>query len=311
SHLVEALVVRGAAVRAWVRYNSRGDPGLIKFLSSETLSKIEIFSGDLLNPHTALKAVDGCRIIFHLGALISIPYSYLNPAEVVQTNLLGTLNILMAGRKSGIERIIHTSTSEVYGTARYVPINEEHPLQAQSPYAASKIGADKLAESFYRAFDLPVVIVRPFNTYGPRQSARAVIPTIITQALVNKKIYLGNVDTSRDFTFVADTVAGFMRAAETSGIEGMVLNLGTGQEIRIANLAQLIIQKIDPSVKLVIDPDRLRPQKSEVYRLIADNSLAGSVLDWQPMVTLDKGIDITIDWIKDHLSLYQVGRYEF
>ncbi|GAP11694.1 nucleoside-diphosphate-sugar epimerase [Bellilinea caldifistulae] len=310
SHLVETLVGRGATVRAWVRYNSRGDPGLLKLLSGETLSKVEIFSGDLLNPHTALNAVEGCQIIFHLGALISIPYSYAHPDEVIQTNLLGTLNILMACRKSGIEKLIHTSSSEVYGTARYAPINEEHPLQAQSPYAASKIGADKLVESFYRAYGLRVVTVRPFNTYGPRQSARAVIPAIITQALVNKKIHLGNVETSRDFTFITDTVAGFIRAAETSGIEGMVINLGSGREIRIGDLVQLIIQKIDPSVVVAVDPERLRPLKSEVFRLISDNSLAGKVLGWQPTVSLDEGISITIDWIKHHLYLYHIGRYE-
>lgn len=250
-------------------------------------------------------------MVFHLGALISIPYSYVHPDEVVHTNLLGTLNILMAARKTGIEKVIHTSTSEVYGTARYAPINEEHPLQAQSPYAASKIGADKLAESFYRSFELPVVIVRPFNTYGPRQSARAVIPTIITQALVNKKVFLGNLQTSRDFTFVSDTVEGFIKAAETDGIIGMTFNLGSGQEIRIADLAGLIIQKIDPSVELVTEPQRLRPPNSEVYRLISDHSLASKVLGWQPVISLSEGIEATIAWIKAHLSLYQVGKYEF
>lgn len=311
SHLVERLVSKGAAVRALVHYNSRGEPGLLNFLPPDTLKGIDVFAGDLLNPHTALKALEGCQMVFHLGALISIPYSYVHPDEVVHTNLLGTLNILMAARNTPVEKVIHTSTSEVYGTARYAPINEEHPLQAQSPYAASKIGADKLAESFYRSFELPVVIVRPFNTYGPRQSARAVIPTIITQALVNKKVLLGNLQTSRDFTFVSDTVEGFIKAAETDGIVGMTFNLGSGQEIRIADLAGLIIQKIDPSVELVTDPQRLRPPNSEVYRLISDHSLASKVLGWQPVISLSEGIEATIAWIKAHLSLYQVGKYEF
>ncbi len=311
SHLVERLAANGADVRAWVRYNSRGEAGLLKFLPAETRANIEIFTGDLLNPHTTMRAVEGCQIVFHLGALISIPYSYLHPAEVVQTNILGTLNILMAARNATVEKVIHTSTSEVYGTARYVPINEEHPLQAQSPYAASKIGADKLAESFHRAFDLPVVIVRPFNTYGPRQSARAVIPAIITQALVNRKVILGNLETSRDFTYVSDTVEGFMKAGEADGITGMIFNLGSGQEIRIADLARLIIQQIDPSLELVTDPQRLRPAKSEVYRLISDHSLASRVLNWQPVISLSDGIAETIDWIKDHLSLYRIGKYEF
>lgn len=310
SHLVETLAKQGASVRAWVRYTSRAEMGLLKFLPAEILSKIEIFSGDLLEPQTAFEAVEGCGLVFHLGALISIPYSYLHPREVAATNFLGTLNILMACKNTRIERLIHTSTSEVYGTARQVPIREDHPLQAQSPYAASKIGADKLVESFYRAFNLPVITVRPFNTYGPRQSARAVIPAIITQALVNKTVFLGNLETTRDFTFVSDTVAGFIGAAKTGGIEGRVLNLGSGQEIRIADLAELIIQKIDPSIKLAVDPNRLRPAGSEVYRLISDNSLARRLLGWQPKIPLNDGIALTIDWIKNHLNLYRAGQYE-
>jgi dTDP-glucose 4,6-dehydratase len=246
-----------------------------------------------------------------MGALISIPYSYRHPVEVTETNLMGTLNILMACRDYKVERLIHTSSSEVYGTALRVPIDESHPLQGQSPYSASKIGADKLAESFFCAYDLPVVTVRPFNTYGPRQSARAVIPTIITQALSRNSIRLGNQNTSRDFTFVKDTVAGLLKAAGVAGVEGQVLNLGTGQEIKVGELARKIIQKIGRSVEIEVDPIRLRPERSEVLRLLSDNSLARKSLGWEPQVSLDDGLDETIDWIKAHLDLYRIGAYEF
>ena len=310
SHLAETLLAHGARVRAFVRYTSRGDPGLLAFLPAELRGGLEIVAGDLRDPQAIQAAVEGREIVFHLGALISIPYSYRHPYEVAETNLMGTLNVLMACRQAGVARLIQASSSEVYGTARYAPIDEGHPLQGQSPYSASKIGADKLAESFYCSYNLPVVTVRPFNTFGPRQSARAVIPTIITQALVQKAIRLGNLDTRRDFTYVSDTVDGFLRAALTPGIEGTVLNLGTGEEIRIGDIASRIVQKVDRPVEIVIDPARLRPEKSEVLQLISDHRLARDLIGWTPQVSLDEGLDLTIDWIRRNLDRYQVGRYE-
>jgi dTDP-glucose 4,6-dehydratase len=313
SHLVERLVAAGAAVRGFIHYNSRGDIGLLKYLPPQVLSNVEVIAGDLRDLQALQNAAAGCQTVFHLGALISIPYSYRHPYEVAETNFTGTMNVLLACREKQVERIIHTSTSEVYGTARQVPIDEAHPLQGQSPYSASKIGADKLAESFYCAYGLPVVTVRPFNTYGPRQSSRAVIPTIITQALAGKALKLGNLDTTRDFTYVDDTVAGFIKAAqaETSAVNGKTFNLGTGTEIKIGDLAQLIIQKIDPSIRIEVDPARLRPPDSEVLRLISDNSLARKVFGWQPAIELSEGLDRTTRWIKDNLAHYRVGVYEF
>ncbi|HEY5270489.1 MAG TPA: SDR family NAD(P)-dependent oxidoreductase [Anaerolineales bacterium] len=311
SHLVEKLVAQGARVRAFVRYNSRGDPGLLRSLRPEIFSRIEVIAGDLRDPQAVRAAVEGCQAVFHLGALISIPYSYVHPVEVAGTNFMGTLNVLTACRDLGVERLIHTSTSEVYGTARQVPISEVHPLQGQSPYSASKIGADKLVESFYCTYNLPVVTVRPFNTYGPRQSARAVIPTIITQALTRSTIRLGSLEPTRDFTFVDDTVAGFIKAAETAGVEGGVFNLGVGEEIRIGDLANKVVRKIGRPVKIVVTPERLRPEKSEVLRLISDNRLARERLGWQPVVSLDEGLDRTIDWISKNIECYQPDQYQF
>ena len=311
SHLVERLLKEGAKVRAFVRYNSRGDPGLLKLLPPENYSRLEIIAGDLRDAHAILDAVSGCQLVFHLGALISIPYSYHYPVDVAETNFMGTLNILMACRARKIERLIHTSTSEVYGTARQVPISEAHPLQGQSPYSASKIGADKLAESFYCTYNLPVVTVRPFNTFGPRQSARAIIPTIISQALSRSTIRLGSLEMSRDFTYVDDTVSGFLAAAQAEGVEGEVFNLGTGVDIRISDLAKAIIKKIGNPIKIMVELQRLRPEKSEVMRLISDNEAARTRLGWQPEVSLDQGLDKTIEWIKGHLDFYQIGKYEF
>jgi NAD dependent epimerase/dehydratase len=311
SHLVERLANEGAQVRAFVRYNSRGDIGLLRLLTTDVRSKVEIIGGDLRDLQALQAAVNGCRYIFHLGALISIPYSYRHPREVAETNLIGTLNLLQASRVSQVDRLIHTSTSEVYGTARYAPIDENHPLQGQSPYSASKIGADKLAESFYCAYGLPVVTVRPFNTYGPRQSARAVIPTIITQALAQETIHLGNLETTRDFTYVEDTVAGFLAAAQTEGVEGQTFNLGTGVEIKIGDLVKKIVQQVGSSAEIQIDTNRLRPRTSEVFRLISNNTLAREKLDWQPKLSLDDGLLKTIGWIRSHLDMYQVGKYEF
>ncbi len=311
SRLVEVLMRSGAQVRAFVRYNSRGDAGLLRTLSPFVLGGIEIIPGDLRDEDALRKAVDGNEIVFHLGALISIPYSYLHPAEVAATNIMGTLNMLLACRDLGVARLVHTSTSEVYGTARVAPISEAHPLQGQSPYSASKIGADKLAESFYCAYDLPVITVRPFNTYGPAQSARAVIPTIITQALTREVIHLGNLDSTRDFTYVDDTVDGFLRAARSETGLGEVFNLGTGQEIRIGDLAQKIIAMVGREVKIETEQQRLRPEKSEVMRLISDNSRAREVLGWTPQISLDEGLKRTIHWISENLAQYRVGKYEF
>jgi len=310
SHLVERLMEAGASVRAFIRYNSRADPGLLRMASPETVSRLELIGGDLRDFDAVRKAVEGCEFVFHLGALISIPYSYLHPVEVAGTNFMGTLNILMACRDSGIQRLIHTSTSEVYGTALKPMIDESHPLQGQSPYSASKIGADKLAESFYCAYQLPLVTVRPFNTYGPRQSARAVIPTIITQAIAGNTIHLGNLDAIRDFTYVADTVNGFLCAAIAKDVDGCTFNLGTGDAVSVGDLTAKIIQQVGNHVKVEVDRDRLRPQKSEVKRLLSDNSLARERLGWKPLVSLDDGLEKTISWIRENLNHYRVGTYE-
>lgn len=311
SHLVEKLVKAGAHVRAFVRYNSRGDTGLLSLLDLEDRSKLEIIGGDLRDLPAVQAAVDGCGYIFHLGALISIPYSYRHPREVAETNLMGTLNLLQASYLSKADRVIHTSTSEVYGTARYAPIDENHPLQGQSPYSASKIGADKLAESFYCAYKLPVVTVRPFNTYGPRQSTRAVIPTIITQALAKQIILLGNLETTRDFTYVEDTVDGFLLAAETEGVDGKTFNLGTGVEIKIGDIVKKIILQTGSTASVQLESTRLRPQASEVFRLISNNSFAREKLGWQPKYELGDGLKKTITWFRSHLDLYHIGEYEF
>jgi NAD dependent epimerase/dehydratase len=309
-HLTECLVAEGAHVRAFVRYNSRADSGLLKHLPPEILDQIEIVAGDLRDQHAISQAVAGRECVFHLGALIAIPYSYQHPREVAETNLIGTLNILQACREHQVRRLVHISSSEVYGTARSVPIDEDHPLQAQSPYSASKIGADKLAESFYCSFGVPVVTIRPFNTYGPWQSTRAVIPTIITQALSQDVIYLGNLEARRDFTYVTDTVNGMMRGGEVTGIEGQVMNLGSGADITIGELAQIIIDQIGRPVEIAVDPSRLRPDKSEVRRLLSNYGKAQELLGWQPQVSFEQGLKQTIDWLADHLDRYRVGVYE-
>ncbi len=310
SHLVESLARSGAQVRAFVRYNSRGDLGLLSLAPPELRANIDVIAGDLRDLPALMAASRDVEIVFHLGALIAIPYSYVHPAEVVESNVLGTLNILLAGRENGVRRIVHTSTSEVYGTALRVPIDESHPLQGQSPYSASKIGADKLVESFYCAYDLPAVTVRPFNTYGPRQSARAVIPAIITQALTQDVIHLGNLDARRDFTYVADTVDGFLAAAQTPGVEGETFNLGFGSEIRVGDLAAEILSLLDVQKEIEVTPMRLRPGKSEVQRLISDNSRARARLGWTPRVSLRQGLAETIEWIAANLRLYRPEHYQ-
>ena len=310
SHLVEVLAAEGARVRAFVRYNSRGDPGLLKLIPSKILAKIDVIAGDLRDPRAVDSAMRGVSTVFHLGALISIPYSYVHPYEVVETNVMGTLNVLQAGRENKVARIVHTSSSEVYGTALRVPISEDHPLQGQSPYSASKIGADMLADSFYRSYDLPVVTIRPFNTYGPRQSARAVIPTIITQVLKRDVMYLGNLEAKRDLTYVSDTVEGFMMVAKHAGIEGETFNLGASKEVSIAELADMIIELIGRPVKVIVDESRMRPEKSEVQRLLSDNRLAQQRVGWKPKVDLREGLSQTIQWVGEHIHLYRPGQYE-
>ena len=310
SHLVEKLAQSGAKVRAFVRYNSRGDPGLLSMLPIEIQDKLELIAGDLRDLPAVISASRDVEVILHLGALIAIPYSYKHPAEVVESNVLGTLNILLAGRENQVMRIVHTSTSEVYGSAIRVPIDETHPLQGQSPYSASKIGADKLAESFYCAYDLPIVTIRPFNTYGPRQSARAVIPSIIIQAISQNKIHLGNLEAYRDFTYVADTVEGFLKAAQTSGIEGKTINLGVGSEIRILDLANEIFSILGKPIEIEVESQRLRPQRSEVNRLLSDNRLARELLGWIPEISLREGLSRTIEWISGHKQYYQSTQYQ-
>jgi len=309
SHLVESLVLSGARVRAFVRYNSRGDWGLLSLLPEDLLKDVKVVAGDLRDLSAVQAAMQGVSHVFHLGALIAIPYSYVHPAEVVESNVIGTLNVLLAGRETGVERIVHTSSSEVYGTALRVPIDEGHPLQGQSPYSASKIGADKLAESFYLSFDLPVVTIRPFNTYGPRQSMRAVIPTIIAQALTKKSIRLGNLEARRDFTHVTDTIDGFLKVGEISGIEGGIFNLGTGNEVSIENLVREIASIMGKNINIEMDSHRLRPEKSEVERLISDNRLARERLGWQPKVKLREGLGQTIEWVAKHLDLLRPEEY--
>lgn len=309
SHLVERLVSEGAQVRAFVRYTSRNDVGMLRLISPDVFSQLEIARGDLRDMEAVRDAVRGVDTIFHLGALIAIPYSYVNPREVIDVNIMGTLNVLMAARDFNVRRVVHTSTSEVYGTAQYTPIDESHPLQGQSPYSASKIGADKIAESFYRSFDVPVTTLRPFNTYGPRQSMRAVIPTIITQTLTRNEVKLGSLDPSRDFTFVKDTVNGFMCMAEAENVLGQEVNLGNDNTIRIGDLVDKIFGIIGKTHNVVVDVQRVRPGKSEVMKLWASNQKAKELIGWKPRVSLDEGLRLTIEWISSHLDLYRPDQY--
>ncbi len=310
SHLTERLAHEGARVRAFVRYTSQHNVGFLSQLPPDLLKLVEVIRGDLRDSEAVREAMRGVDTVFHLGALIAIPYSYRHPREVVETNVLGTLNILTVARELGAVRVVHTSTSEVYGTAQYVPIDEQHPLQGQSPYSASKISADKIAESFYRSFGVPVSIVRPFNTYGPRQSARAVIPTIIVQALALDQIRLGALETQRDFTFVEDTVEGFLRTGLCADAAGQVINLGSEDCISIGDLAHKILALIGRDLPIVSEDRRLRPSQSEVLRLHACTEKARELLGWKPRTTLDEGLQRTIDWISGHLDLYRPGEYE-
>jgi dTDP-glucose 4,6-dehydratase len=309
SHLVERLVRRGYDVRAFVHYNAMNTWGNLEKLPREVFEHVEVTAGDLADSFMVDHAVRGCAVVFHLGALIGIPYSYTAPAAYVSTNVSGTLNVLQACRRHDVRRMLHTSTSEVYGTAQYVPIDERHPLVGQSPYSASKIGADKLAESYWLSFQTPVVTVRPFNTYGPRQSARAVIPTIITQALTRDEVSLGAIDTVRDFTYVEDTAEGFIAAARASGVEGEVINLGTGEAVSIAQLVERVSRNIGKPLALQQDPARLRPAASEVGRLISNNEKARQLLGWKPEVSLDEGLARTVRAIAASLADYKTGQY--
>ncbi len=310
SHLVEELLEQGCKVRAFVFYNSFGNWGWLDTIGDEKLSQIEIFAGDIRDPNGVRKAMQGIDIVFHLAALIAIPFSYHSPDSYVDTNVKGTLNVLQSARDLGTERVIVTSTSEVYGTAKYVPIDEKHPLQGQSPYSASKIGADKMAESFYRSFKLPVVIVRPFNTYGPRQSARAVIPTIITQLLSGAtEIKLGSLSPTRDFNFVIDTVAGFLAIAACDAAIGSEINISTQNEVSIGQIATEIISQINPNASLICDEIRLRPELSEVERLLGSNYLIRSLTNWEPKHTLSTGIQETIRWFESNQKHYKAHLY--
>jgi NAD dependent epimerase/dehydratase len=309
SHLAEALARAGALVRAFVRYTSRGDYGWLEAADPEVVRELEIFRGDLANPEAVAGAIAGCSVVFHLGALIPIPYSYRHPREFVTTNVSGTLNVLEAGRRAEVQRIVHTSTSEVYGTAQEIPIDEEHRLHPQSPYAATKVAADQLGLSYQRSFGTPVAIVRPFNTYGPRQSARAVIPTIVTQALSRETIELGATDTTRDFLYVGDTVAGMMRCGSADGVEGEVINLGTGVEVSIVEVVQRVLSLLQRDVPVSFDDDRLRPPDSEVERLVADIAKAKALLGWVPETDLDEGLQLTIDWLTGSLGEYKPTIY--
>ncbi len=310
SHLVELLVREGHEVRALVRYNGRDDRGHLDRLPDEVKRSMEVHRGDLKDPEAVRKAVEGRAWVFHLGALIAIPYSYESPLDVVQTNVVGTAHVLDAARaSSSLERVVLTSTSEVYGTARYVPIDESHPLQGQSPYAATKIGADALGESYHRAFGLPVAILRPFNTFGPRQSARAIIPTIISQALTRPVVKLGSLEPRRDLTYVKDTAAGFLAIAGSDAAIGRVVNIGRGDDLTIGELVEKIATLIGRPIRVEADPARVRPAASEVGRLLAGTALARELMGWGPRYTLEQGLAETIDWVRANLNLFRVDTY--
>ena len=310
SHLVEGLMAKGAQVKSFVYYNSFNSWGWLDHFSADKKKKLDIFSGDIRDPNGVREAMKGVDMVFHLAALIGIPFSYHSPDSYVDTNIKGTLNVLQAAREMKFEKVLVTSTSEIYGTAQYTPMHEGHPVNPQSPYAATKAAADSLALSFYRSFHLPVTIVRPFNTFGPRQSARAIIPTIISQICAGKKtISLGNTTATRDFTYVTDTVDGFIRLAEAEKTEGQVYNVGSGQEISIADLVQVIAQILKKNIKVTKDKQRIRPSKSEVERLCCDMSKLKNVCHWKANVALEEGLKRTCQWIKDNPNVYRAEVY--
>ena len=310
SHLTEELVRQGNKVKAFIYYNSFNTWGWLDTLPKEILNEIEVFSGDIRDPNGVREAMKGIDTVYHLAALIAIPFSYHSPDSYVDTNIKGTLNVLQAGRDLGTKRILVTSTSEVYGTAKYVPIDEKHPYQGQSPYSATKIGADRLTESFYRSFNMPITIVRPFNTYGPRQSARAVIPTIITQLLSGKEeLELGALSPTRDFNYVKDTVNGFMEIAKSNKAIGEEINIATQKEISIGQLAQELIRQINPKAKIICDEQRLRPEKSEVNRLLGSNEKIKRLTSWEPKYSFEEGLSETIEFLKNNLDKYKSDIY--
>lgn len=310
SHLTEELVKRGYNVKAFVYYNSFGSWGWLDTLKDDIKNEIEIFSGDIRDPNGVRQAMKNQELIFHLAALISIPFSYHSPESYVDTNIKGTLNVLQAARELQLSKVLITSTSEVYGSAQYVPIDENHPLQGQSPYSATKIAADKLAESFYRSFNTPISIVRPFNTYGPRQSSRAIIPTIASQLLAGKsEIELGSLTPTRDFNFVKDTVNGFIAIAESDKTLGEQINICSGREISIKDLAETLIKQINSSASIVCKNERVRPEKSEVNRLLGCNKKITELTDWKPQYSFEEGIQITVEWIKNNIDMFRANTY--
>jgi len=310
SHLVETLLEGEAEVRAFVKYNGRGDWGMLSDLPVESQKSIEVVAGDIRDPFFVRKAVGGCDYVFHLAALIGIPYSYVAPADYVAVNVQGTVNVLQACHDEETPRVVHTSTSETYGTAQYVPIDEKHPLHGQSPYSASKIGADKMAESYYRSFELPVVTVRPFNTFGPRQSARAVIPTAISQALTRDKITMGSLKPVRDLTFVKDTAEGFIKVGLSDKVIGQTVNLGVGNGTTIGTIVKTILRLLGKEdIPIEQDPLRVRPAKSEVMQLVSDNTIARQVCGWEPKYDLETGLAETIEWVKEHINMYRHESY--
>jgi NAD dependent epimerase/dehydratase len=312
SHLIEELVKAGAQVKAFVYYNSFNSWGWLDTFPKDLLAKIEIFSGDVRDPNGVRTAMKGCDIVFHLAALIAIPYSYHSPDSYIDTNVKGTLNIIQAAKDLGVERVLVTSTSEVYGTAQFVPITELHPKQPQSPYSASKIGADCIAESFFRSFDLPLTIVRPFNTFGPRQSARAIIPTVISQLLSGiDQIRLGDLIPTRDLLYVKDTVNGFIKIAQSNDLIGHEVNIATQSEISVGDLAQNIINLINPNATIIADQQRLRPEKSEVFRLFGSNEKIKKYTNWEQKFSLQKGLEATIEWFRkpENLARYKADLY--
>ncbi len=310
SHLVEKLIEEGYEVRAFALYNSFNTWGWLDTLPQETLNKIDVFTGDVRDPNAVRTAMEGMDGVMHLAALIAIPFSYYAPDTYVDTNVKGTLNVLQAARNLNTKRVLVTSTSEVYGTAQYVPIDEKHPYQGQSPYSATKIGADRLAESFYRSFELPLTIVRPFNTFGPRQSARAVIPTIITQLLSGKtEIKLGSLEPTRDFNYVKDTARGFIEILKSDRTIGEEINIATQKEISIGQLAEELICQINPNARIICETQRLRPEKSEVERLLGSNEKIKALTGWSPQYTFEEGLSETIAWFRDHLDQYKVDIY--
>ncbi len=310
SHLSEGLLEKGYDVKAFAYYNSFNTWGWLDNLPDGKLKEIEVFTGDIRDPNGVREAMSGVDTVFHLAALIAIPFSYHSPDSYVDTNIKGTLNVLQAARQLETQRVLVTSTSEVYGTAQYVPIDEKHPFQGQSPYSATKIGADRLAESFYRSFNIPVSIVRPFNTFGPRQSARAVIPTIISQLLSGKKeIKLGSLTPTRDFNYVKDTAAGFIAIAESDKTIGEEINIATKQEISIGQLAKEVIRQINPQAKIICDEQRLRPEKSEVNRLLGENAKIKALTNWEQKYTFEEGIAETIHWMRQNMDAYKVDIY--